>query len=184
LPPGPQKLWVTGCLGDANLAVLTGGATPCFELRLEAARAVRERAGACIDTSGGLADALWMLHSVSPDACLEVDGAAIPLAPGVAESARRGALPPEAGLLGGAGEYELLFATPAAVAPEVLRALAAASATAIGRVVADGVPGLWWRRRDGRMVQLTEPPPCPRAAGDIGAHVAEVASLARRWFGP
>jgi len=183
LPPGPQRLWVTGCLGDANLAVLAGVPTPRFELRIGAAMAIRRWAGACIDTSGGLADALWVLHSVNPAACIRVDGAAVPLAPGVATVARSRGLPPEAALLGGAGEYELLFAAPAELPPEAFGAFEAAAATPIGRVDIEGAAGLWWVTPDGRVLHLAEPPPCPRAAADLGTHVAEVAAVARRWFG-
>ena len=105
LPRGRQTLWVTGELGDANAAVLQGTETPRLQLRMEEAAAIRKHATGCIDTSGGLMDAIWSLHAMSPGLHFEIDAEAIPLAAGVREVAAAARLPAGAALLAGAGEY-------------------------------------------------------------------------------
>ena len=130
LPKAPQRLWVTGQLGDANLAALTGRPTPRFELRLAEASLARRYGTACIDTSGGFFDAIWILHSQSAGMRLEIETDKIPLAPGLSETARASGFPKEAGLLGGAGEYELLFATPADLPDSAREEIASSGVTA------------------------------------------------------
>jgi thiamine monophosphate kinase len=84
-----QHLYVSGNLGDANEAILKSQSTPEFELR-----PMPKRMLACIDTSGGFADALWQLHELNPQFRIDVKD------------------PPTNDirmLFGGAGEYELLY---------------------------------------------------------------------------
>ncbi|WP_424245951.1 thiamine-monophosphate kinase [Elusimicrobium posterum] len=88
-PPVKQNLYVTGPLGDANIAALNGAPTPEFELRKMPANML-----ACIDTSGGFMDALWQLHALNLNFKIEAQVSNC-------EDLRS--------LFGGAGEYELLF---------------------------------------------------------------------------
>jgi thiamine-monophosphate kinase len=135
------ELWVSGSLGDANAALLTGAPTPRFELRLDLARVLIGHAVACIDTSGGLLDSLQMLARVNPAHRLEIDWSCVPLAASAAAVAQRMVLPPGAALVAGAGEYELVFA----VRPgDPLRSeLAGLGAQPIGTCRRSEQPGLW-----------------------------------------
>lgn len=183
LPPAAQTLWLTGAVGDANLAAVQGRAAPRFEYRGPTAAIVRQVGTACIDTSGGLADALWLLHEQSPGLELEVDLDTVPLAPGIAEFAAHATVPAEAFLLGGAGEYELLFATPAGLAAPARAELAALGAVPIGRAAPGNVPGVTFLRRQGTVGRMAGPPPCPRTARSTDEHVAAVLATAHALFG-
>ncbi|MBQ9245896.1 hypothetical protein IJ182_06495 [bacterium] len=88
-PDKEQNLYITGHLGDANEAIIKRRPTPLFELR-----EIPENALACIDTSGGFMDAIWLLHGINPNFKIEIEN------------------PPckDIGyLFAGAGEYELLY---------------------------------------------------------------------------
>lgn len=174
LPRGKYGLWVTGTLGDANLAALTGRPTPRFELRLAEARALRGRATACVDTSGGLADALWALRCRSPKLRFEIDLRKVPYAPGVEAAAAKAALPPGAFLLGGAGEYELLFALPESSRPT-------AEARRIGNIVPSDDPGVFFA--SGTTTTKMKAPPCPRESRSRAEYICAVASAAKKLFG-
>lgn len=174
LPRGDYGLWVTGALGDANLAALAGRPTPRFELRLAESRALRSRAAACIDTSGGLADALWCLRRRNPRLRFEVDLGSVPFSPGVERAAAAAGLPPGAFLLGGAGEYELLFALPEGARPR--------GVTRIGGASSSGKPGIFFA--GGRnAAEMKAPPPCPRTAGSRQAYIGAAAAAAKELFG-
>lgn len=177
MPCEPQTLWVTGTLGDANLAALSGLPTPRFELRLTEAEFIKRSATACIDTSGGLFDALWMLHTLNPGLQLEVDIDKLPIASGVREAAQAAGFPAEAALLGGAGEYELLFTMPASFDDQGIGALR------IGAVQPGSEPGLYIYRSSNLINKMTEPPPCPRDAATVQDHIQDVMAMARRLFG-
>lgn len=184
VPAAPQTLWVTGALGDANVAALQGRPAPRLELRLREAALIRRHATACIDTSGGLLAALWLLHTLSLSAVFTLDLDRVPYAPGVRAVAATAGLPAEAALLGGAGEYELLFTTDAALGGEARDALGAAGVTPIGTVHAEAGGGVRFAR-DGRPAgALTAPPPCPRAAASAADHVRDVLAAAAGLFGP
>jgi thiamine-monophosphate kinase len=174
LPNTSSALWVTGQLGDANLAALLQAPTPAFELRLQEAAAIRKYATGCIDTSGGLMDALWTLHSLNPNLRIELHRERIPLADGLSSI---GNIPPEAALVGGAGEYELLFATPT-----TLNAAAEAELTALGITrIADlstENPGLFVHDR-----RVEAPPPCPRSSGTMENYIEAVIHYAAELFG-
>ena len=99
-------LYATGPFGAANVAAFLGRSVPEPALR----DPVPGNALFATDTSGGLFDALENFRRVNPGVWLELDAERAVL-PEVARS-----LPPgvEKGwaLIGGVGEYELLFAVP------------------------------------------------------------------------
>jgi thiamine-monophosphate kinase len=183
IPEGNHQIWVTGSLGDANLAILQNTPTPAFELRNREAAIMREYATACIDTSGGLMDALWLLNEQNPSHCFEIDVANIPLVEGVDAVARSLRVPAEAVLLAGAGEYELLITLPDTAGAGVDAALHELGATCIGAVTAGGLPGLRLVGRDGTESLMKAPPPCARSAESVEAHVQEVCRMAVALFG-
>lgn len=153
LPPGPHRLWTTGPFGAFNAAAAAGRPAPAIPLRRPP-----PCADACIDTSGGFADAAWLLHAENPGFDFDLRG--VPVVP-----------PGDPALLfGGAGEYELLFAAPpdAPAPPGCLPVGEARPARGEGRVALDGVP-------------LDAPPPDPRAFPDRAAYVAAVLSATRRF---
>jgi thiamine-monophosphate kinase len=176
VPEGAQSLCVTGALGDLNLAVFRGQPTPALELRLKEAEWIRTHASACIDTSGGFFDALWLLHQQSPGVRFRVNRQAIPLAAGVRAFSQTQGIPPEAVLLGGAGEYELLFTVPAGVMAETGPLFAAAGITVVGDAAA-GEAGIVIRD-NGRDRRMERPPPCPREAGSVKEHADAVIRMA------
>ena len=154
LPPGgPFRLWTTGPFGAFNAAAAAGRPAPAIPRRAPPPCAV-----ACIDTSGGFADAVWLLHEQNPGFDFDLRG--VPVAP-----------PGDPALLfGGAGEYELLFAAPpdAPAPPGCLPVGEARPARGEGRVTLDGVP-------------LEAPPPDPRAFPDRAAYIRAVLSATRRF---
>jgi len=105
-------LAVTGNLGDANAAAFRGVSDPRFECRVDESRLARDTACGCIDTSDGLAAAVLAVASVNPSLRFVLDAGAVPLHPDAAQAAAEASIPPGAFLLGGAGEYELLFLLP------------------------------------------------------------------------
>jgi len=183
LPQEAQTLWVTGELGDANLAALEGRPTPRFELRLEETELVRRYGTACIDTSGGFMDAVWLLHTLNPGMRVAVDLETIPLAPGIAEFAETSGVPREAALLGGAGEYELMFTVPANLAEAGQLELTSAGCTPVGTVRPDTEPGVYICRAGSVVSVVSAPPPCPREAATVADHVRDVMRMAHKLFG-
>ena len=102
-------LYATGFLGAANVAAFLGRPVPEPALR----DPVPGNALFATDTSGGLFDALENFRRVNPGVWLELD-AERAVSPEVARSLPLGV---ERGwaLVGGVGEYELLFAVPAGI---------------------------------------------------------------------
>ncbi|MBP5321508.1 MAG: hypothetical protein J6334_11020 [Kiritimatiellae bacterium] len=144
LPDTPQRLWTTGPFGAFNVAALAGAPAPEIPRREPPPAAT-----ACIDTSGGFADALWQLHQLNPRHDFRLG--TIPVAP-----------PGNPALLfGGAGEYELLFTTP-------LDAPVPDGAHAIGTVM----PGSGTVDWAGRLFDA--PPPDPRAFASRPAYIEAV----------
>lgn len=167
LPARELAIFVTGFLGDANAAALQNLDPPEFELRLAPAEAIRNSAASCIDTSDGLLSAVWQWHELNPGLRFNLDPATIPYAPEVRAAAQRFQLPLAAFLLGGAGEYELLYAAdPDSQVP---------GATRIGTVTPDASGGV----QMGRGFTLRNPPPDPRAYGDRQAYLAAILSQIR-----
>jgi thiamine-monophosphate kinase len=174
IPNEPQSLWVTGSLGDANLAALSGSATPCFELRYDESKVIRSLATACIDTSGGFFDSQWMLHELNPGLRLEIDLDCIPYASGLRETAASAGFPIQAALLGGAGEYELLFSVPEGTQ------IPLDCVTCVGQVRPDGESGVYLLQNGRHTFHMTEPPPCPRDAATVEDHIRDVILMAKR----
>ena len=163
LPQREQALYVTGTLGDANAAALQNLTPPEFELRLAAAEQVRRVASACIDTSDGLLNAVWQWQQVNPGFRFEIDPHAIPYAPQASDAALRFGFPLPAFLLGGAGEYELLFAAdPGVEVPD---------ATRIGTVMPGTAHGIYFGSS-----LLRVPPPDPRAFPDRPSYLTAILS--------
>ena len=175
MPIEPQSLWVTGNLGDANLAALTGSPTPCFELRFDESKAIRSLARSCIDTSGGFFDSLWMLHELNPGLRMEIDLDSIPYASGLRAIAASAGFPMEAALLGGAGEYELLFSVPEGTQ------IPLDCVTCVGHVRPDADSGVYLHRNGKHTFQMTDPPPCPRDAINVEDHIKDVMTIAQRF---
>ena len=181
-PVEPQILWVTGSLGGANLAALTKRPTPVFELRTDTARLIRKYASACIDTSGGFLDSIWQLHTLNPDMNITVDCELLPFADGIAEYTATSGIPAETALLGGAGEYELLFATPERLEASIADELTHASATQIGTVLRNEELGIYLCRENQLINKMSVPPPCAREAASVEDHIHEVICMARELF--
>lgn len=182
LPGESQTLWITGTLGDANLAALQGSAMPEFELRHKEAGVIRSCASACIDTSGGLMDALWLLHEQNPALAFDVRLDDVPIAESVVQAAKTMGFPVEAALLGGAGEYELLFAVPEASVSALDSDLRSIGASCIGSTRQDAQPGMHLYRNDGLKRMMVDPPPCPRAVANSQEHIQEVLAMAQKLF--
>ena len=181
LPDEAVTLWVTGRLGDANLAAVRGGETPAFELRAEEAEVIRKHAVACIDSSGGFLDAVWTLHSLREGLCIDVDLSRVPLADGVVAGCEALGVAREAVLLGGAGEYELLCAV--SEASDAGLRLRDAGLTCVGRAEATGDAGVVLQRRDGRRVRMMDAPPSPRSVTGVEEHVRDVMRVGAELFG-
>lgn len=161
LPQKRQKLWLTGTLGDGNLRAVSRGRVPAFELRRAEARAMRGIASACMDTSGGLMDSLCMLRKVNPGFSFTIDPERLPYDPSVRSFTETHGLPLAAFAFGGAGEYELLFATDEEVHLEW--------ATAVGHAAPDKRGALFWGEH-----QLKKEPPEPRAFTDKEEYITRL----------
>ena len=179
IPMEPHTLWVTGSFGDANLAALQKTPTPRFELRLMEAKKIRKFATACIDTSGGFFDAVWILKEQNFGMQFVVDITNIPFARGVIEISGRHGFPPESALLGGAGEYELLFTVPAGLAGDEL---ISSGMTPVGTVKQGECTGLDLLFPDGSIKKMMQPPPCPRDAVNIGQHIESIVQMSLNLF--
>ncbi|MFO7820567.1 MAG: AIR synthase related protein [Lentisphaeria bacterium] len=183
LPCKPQSLWVTGKVGDANLAAYTESSTPVFELRLSEAALVSRYATGCIDTSGGLLDALWLLQKQNAGLRFELDLEAVPYAEGTEAVTDHSGIPRETVLVGGAGEYELVFTVSDNLTALAVAEIEAMEATRIGKVYPDSDSGLFYTTDSGCAKPLTETPPCPRGAENIEAYIAQVLQYTKKWFG-
>ena len=183
IPSRAGNLWVSGPMGGFNLAALTGAPTPLIELRMDSAQLIRRHATSCIDTSGGLLDAAWILSTINPHMRLEIDVDAVPLAQGVDLLTQTHAIPPVAALLGGAGEYELLCVTPADLVPGGVDALCAAGMTMVGTVLPQSGGGVGLRRPDGSTTVMTGPPPCPRTTASREEYIRQVIAVSRKIMG-
>lgn len=167
------ELWSTGAFGDANVALFTGAPTPVFEFRAKAAEIAARHGRGCIDTSGGLFEALHTLAQVNPGARIEVDFKAVPLADSARSVAVAAGVPVAAALIGGAGEYELVFGLPRAADESVRCELRGLGATIIGGAFHDAGPaGVFVRARG-----ATRPVPVcpdPRSFVEREAYLAAV----------
>lgn len=158
-----DRIWVSGTLGDAALALerLRAGVSPEPALRDRLERptprvalglALRGLASAMIDLSDGLAGDLGHLLAASGVGA-ELDLAALPLAPPlvalIASNEGAWSLP-----LAGGDDYELCFCAPAARTEQIaaLAARAGCQVSCIGRILQ--TPGLRLRRPDGRALGI------------------------------
>lgn len=178
LPDCPCGLWITGELGDANLAIATQASFPRFELRMKEAEWIRENAVSCIDTSGGFMDSIWQLHLRNPAIGMSIEMDALPLAPGVSAYTEETDIPKEAALLGGAGEYELLFAVPSGNIGDDCQLPGDLCATKIGCAKPDSEGLVRLKSKRGSGAVLDRPPPCARSVGTYDEHMLEVIRMA------
>ncbi len=143
-------LYATGPLGSANAAVFLSHPIPVPTLRTP----VPGNALFATDTSGGLFDALENFRRANPDMWLAVD-ADRAVAPEVVHDLLKGVEPGWA-LVGGVGEYELVFA--------VQRGAHVDGALKIGHGgFGSGREGELTIERGGRTGRMTSPPPDYRA---------------------
>lgn len=166
LPNIEQDLWITGTLGDANLAALLIKPAPIFELRLDEAEFIRNSATACIDTSGGFIDAVWILNDINPGLKFNLNSLTFPIDEKIKEYCEGSGMPINAFLYGGAGEYELMFAVPRGENVNI-------KATKIGTISVGS--GLFVDD-----VEILEAPPCPRSFPDRKSYTHEI--LKRSWL--
>lgn len=147
----PFDLYASGPFGEANAAVFCGKPLPLVQLRAP----VPPKALFATDSSGGFIDALENFRRVNYGMELEVDVATL-LSPNVAQMLPVGAEPGWT-LVGGVGEYELLFAVP--------RGTTVANALKIGEGQFNASRDNEFRLRlaDGRCGILRNPPPDYRA---------------------
>ncbi len=182
LTGAPGTLWVTGCLGDANLAALTGAPTPRFELRTREAQLIRQHATASMDTSGGLMDALWTMHQLSPEVRINLHTDAIPMAEGIRQAAQATGIPPETALTAGAGEYELLFATDRNISDSVREEFASLAITPVADLSIDAESGIYIYRHGRLINRMDSPPPCPRTTGSRQDYINAVTEFTASLF--
>ena len=154
LPQEKQSIWVTGKLGDANLAAFTKNIAPSFELRLKESQYIKDNALSCIDTSGGLAESLWILKSLNNNLSFEINTSSIPIDKKTIKFCEENNIPPLAFIYGGAGEYELLFTLPINLTPDI-------NATRIGTVNKSKNSELLFNHKN-NSIKITQAPPCPR----------------------
>jgi len=181
IPVEPQILWITGTLGDANLAVITKNSTPYFELRDKEAILIKKYATSCIDTSGGLMDALFCLHQVSPRIAIELNLEKIPFTAQAKEQTHSLSFPKEALLVGGAGEYELLFTTPDTLSTVEKQELIAAGITLIGYTHPDKESKVI-TNKGFQKKQIAELPPCPRDIGSFAEYTKQVLDFTQKFL--
>ena len=167
LPPEPQTLWMTGTAGDGNAHALQG-TMPCFEPRFAEARIVRDKATACMDTSGGLVESLLTLALCNPGHRLDILADAVPFDPAALRAASGAGIPHAAFAFAGAGEYELLFTLP--------EGETVSCATRIGTAAPaeHTTPGAYWNGN-----KLPDRLPDARSFADLQAYIRHVLEVAR-----
>lgn len=184
-PCNAGAIMVSGEFGDANLAAAAGGPAPRFEMRvIESAhlasiepQSAGGRAIGCIDTSDGLISALGTFAALTKNLRIEIDSTKVPYAAGVERAAQSLKIPPEAFVMGSAGEYELV-----ALVPE--RAVARAGDAGLRRIGSfgrDKTPGVFFCREDA--VIACPDLPDPRECESFDAYCTNLIALARNSFG-
>jgi len=129
-----------------------------------------------MDTSDGLAQTLATVSRLNPGLRFDVHLGAIPLDERLVPAARELGIPPEAFLLGSAGEYELLALLPR----EPERGLE--GFRKIGTFSSEGAPGLYFEKA-GREIPLPpESLPDPRSHSDRKSYIEAVIRLAQALF--
>lgn len=174
LPDIEQMLWITGSLGDANLAVITQSPTPLFELRINEAKLIKQYATACIDTSSGFFDAVFCMHKLKHDLTIEIDIDKVPFAHGLEQFTKKIGTHREAALVGGAGEYELLFATPKNLPTNIQQKLIDAGITPIGQTYFHNYTRGVFVCKNKIKNKVEQLPPCPREANSFEDYLNKV----------
>ncbi len=182
IPARKQALWITGTLGDANLAAFCRTASPRFELRLNEASFIRENASAGIDTSGGLLDALDILRRLNPSIRFEISLDSLPYSKRLVDFSMAKGIPAVAGLVGGAGEYELLFTSDTELPPKAAKEIAALPITRIGTALADAGcnSGLFLSGKGQPPYKLEDVLPSPRNYASMDEYMKDVISLSHK----
>jgi len=175
---GEGVVLATGRFGDANLAALGHDFSLYFECRREES-AMLPAGAACMDTSDGLARTLEAIVELNPGLRVELDLGAVPYAEGVETAAAKDGVPPEAFLLGAAGEYELVALLPEA---EARNLELSGRWQRIGSFRKTAAGGLFYRRPKSGKSLAHEKLPDPRACADLPAYRDAVMALARRLF--
>lgn len=155
-------IWISGCCGDSNLAILKNLDIPLFELRFDTVDLIGKYALAATDSSGGFCDAIWNLKRLNPGFDFKINLDVLPFAPGVLETAQEKGLPVELTLIGGAGEYELLILAPKEYA-EKFRKNPAMSRIGSGSPV-DAQGAVRFFRDNVLTGEMQEEPPCYRSS--------------------
>jgi thiamine-monophosphate kinase len=182
LPDVPQTLWVTGELGDANFAILNKTQTPKFELRIQEAKLIQKYATACIDTSSGLFDAIYCLSQQRPAHEISIRLDKIPFARGSREFLQKVNIPQEVVLVGGAGEYELLFSTPVSLSDSVKQQFIDLGITSIGTANLNiDHPGIFVGTGK-NFIKVEQSPPCPREAVTLEQYFEQVLTFTKRFL--
>ena len=127
-------------------------------------------------------DAIWILHEMSPGLRIDLHADRVPLAHGIREATAAAGIPAEAALLGGAGEYELLFATPRDIDDATANTLRNAGATPIADVAPEGDGGVQIHRNGRAIATMTAPPPCPRSMASMEEYLQSVTRMAATLF--
>jgi thiamine monophosphate kinase len=113
---------------------------------------------------------------------INLQAESIPLAEELLEYALPQGIPAEAALVGGAGEYELLFGTPRDLPGPARAELEAMNITAIADYCSDAAPGIVIHTKKS-IRAMTHPPPCPRATASLAEYVNAVVRFAAAVFG-
>ena len=127
-------------------------------------------------------DALWTLHLLNPQLQINLHAEKIPFAHALRAYPLPPGIPLEAALVGGAGEYELLFATPGDLSSTARAGLESMDITAIADLSINATPGLFICRNNEPLRVMTTPPPCPREIESITEYVHAVAGFAANLF--
>ena len=115
---------------------------------------------------------------MNPTLRIDIDIRDVPYAPGVEAAADASRIPPEAFLLGGAGEYELLFAVPEKKTADFEAVLRNLPVTRVGATAMDAAsPGVFLRSEKGR-VRMETSPPCPRETESRSGYLEAVLRMA------
>lgn len=184
LPAKSQIVWITGTLGDANLAAFRKSRTPQFELRLPEASFIGKYASGCIDTSGGFLDAICVLGELNPGMRFEIHTDKLPYCAELANFSKIKNIPIETGLAGGAGEYELLFLTdvelPASAMEEIKNMQISQVGTA--RPDKDNDTGIYLSKPNSLSIKLEKSLPSPRNYRNLDEYINEVLIFSNKLF--
>ena len=144
-PACPVELWISGPLGDGNLAAV-GGTTRALSgtARRNGQVAQRSCGGGASTRVAGLWDAMGMLAQLNPEFRLELDLEAVPLADNVTAVCRTEGLSPWGGSLSVArGSTNCYLQWTAVLSHNIARNFVRMGAVSIGRARPDPEPGFF-----------------------------------------